>query len=57
MAKIHQEEISIKISKLVKGDSETTCVIPEEVLASIEAVITELLADPSLLIEVGHTCG
>jgi hypothetical protein len=55
MAHIHNDEITIKVSKLVKGDHEQcddAPAISEDVCIALESVVTELLGDPSLVVEV-----
>jgi len=53
MAHIHQEVITIKVSKLVKDDhDECVSEIPAEVVVGLEAVVAELLGDPALVVEV-----
>ena len=50
MAKIHEEIIVVKISKLVK-DSDTAQGVGEEMSATLEAVIQEMVGD-SAVVEV-----
>lgn len=55
MAHIHEEYITIKVSKLLKGDhAGCPCVVDltTEVKESLEAVVADLLGDASLIIEV-----
>ncbi len=57
MAHIHQELVTINISKLVKGnhaECEDICVATPDVCQAIEAVIAEILGDDSLVVEVKH---
>jgi hypothetical protein len=48
MAHIHNDEITIKVSKLVKGDHEQC----DDAPAISEDVCIALLGDPSLVVEV-----
>lgn len=55
MAHVHEEYITIKVSKLLKGDHKgCPCVVQmdDEVKASLEAVVADLLGDPSVIVEV-----
>lgn len=50
MAKVHEEVIIIKLSKLVKSDAETTSAISEELLATLTTVAEELVGN-SIIVE------
>jgi hypothetical protein len=55
MAHIHNDQIIIKVSKLVKGDHEQcddSPAISDDVCAALESVVSELLGDPTLVVEV-----
>lgn len=55
MAHIHNDQIIIKVSKLVKGDHdqcEDAPAISDDVCAALESVVGELLGDPTMVIEV-----
>lgn len=52
MAKIVEEMIVVKVSKLVKDDASTDSLITEDFAAGIEAVATELMQDPAAIVEV-----
>lgn len=55
MAHLHEDVIYVKVSKLMKGDHEecdNSCDLSQELIASIEDVVQELLGDPSLIVEV-----
>lgn len=55
MAHVHEEYITIKVSKLLKGDhAGCPCVVnlDDETKASLEAVVADLLNDPSVVVEV-----
>ena len=55
MAHIHNDQITIKVSKLVKGDHELcedAPAISDDVCVALESVVSELLGDPSLVVEV-----
>jgi hypothetical protein len=51
MAKLQEDVLVIKVSKLVKDSDSTSSVITEEFLASVEAVIAEL-AGADVLVEL-----
>ena len=51
MAKIHEEVIVIKVSKLVKDSADIGSVVPEDVAAALQSVAEELLGD-SVVVEV-----
>ena len=51
MAKIHEEVIVIKVSKLVKDGADIGSVVPEDVTAALQSVAEELLGD-SVVVEV-----
>ncbi|CAB5215121.1 hypothetical protein UFOVP190_404 [uncultured Caudovirales phage] len=51
MAKIQEEVVVIKVSKLLKDSDVQAGVLTEEVLASLEAVVTEL-AGVGALVEI-----
>ena len=51
MAKIHEEVIVIKVSKLVKDSADVGTVVSEDVTAALQSVAEELLGD-SVVVEV-----
>jgi len=51
MAKIHEELIVIKLSKLHKDDEKTSEIVGDEVAASLEAVVQELVGT-GVIVEV-----
>lgn len=51
MAKIHQEEITILISKLIKDGQEINSIVDNEILQSLESVAQELIGS-DVVIEV-----
>jgi hypothetical protein len=51
MAKIHQEVVVLKISKLVKSEQNEPSLLTDEVIVALEQVAQELLGD-SVVIEV-----
>lgn len=51
MAKIHEEVVVVKVSKLVKNDSDGDSLINDDVVAALEQVAQELLGD-SVIVEV-----
>jgi hypothetical protein len=55
MAHVHEEYITIKVSKLLKGDhTGCPCIIglDDATKESLEAVVADLLNDPSVIIEI-----
>ena len=51
MAKIHEEIIIIKLSKLVKESDKPAAVATEELVASLNAVVEEL-AGSGIIVEI-----
>lgn len=51
MAKLNEEMIVIKISKLLRDDEKSTAMLDAEMSANLEAVIQEL-AGPDKLVEI-----
>jgi hypothetical protein len=51
MAKLHEEVLVIKVSKLLKDSEATTEIVSNEVLHSLEAVVEEL-AGAGTLVEI-----
>lgn len=51
MAKIHEEVIVVKVSKLIKNDDDATALINDDVVTALEQVAQELLGD-SVIVEV-----
>lgn len=51
VAKIHEEVVVVKVSKLVKNDSDGDSLINDDVVAALEQVAQELLGD-SVIVEV-----
>lgn len=52
MAKIHEELVVIKVSRLIKdSDADAAQIISEETTAGLEAVIQEMVGD-SVVVEV-----
>ena len=51
MAKIHEEIIVIKLSKLVKNDQNSGTLVGEETVAALEAVVQELVG-ADIIVEV-----
>lgn len=53
MARLHEEVLVIKISTLLSDKSDITEMAGDEMLASLEAVIKELLAhDSHIMVEI-----
>lgn len=51
MAKIHEEVVVVKVSKLIKNDGDTTVLINDDVVTALEQVAQELLGD-SVIVEM-----
>lgn len=49
MAKIHEEVVIIKFSKLVKGDQEVGTVASADIVAALEQVAQELVGDGTVV--------
>jgi hypothetical protein len=54
MAKIYEEIIVIKLSRLVKDTDNTTLLATDEIVASLEQVTQELIGD-TVIVEVERT--
>lgn len=54
MAKIHEEHLVIKLSKLVRTTNEVDTIISEEILTTVIKVLEELAGD-SVIVEVEST--
>ena len=50
MAKIHEEVIVIKVSKLVRDSANAGTVVPDDVTAALQSVAEEL-AGPGVVVE------
>jgi len=56
MPKIHEELIVIRVSKLLKNDSEMSkSIVGDDVLDALSSVVDELINDKSIVIEVERT--
>ncbi len=53
MAKLHEEIIVVKVSKLLKDTEEAGAIMAPETVASLEAVIQEL-AGSNVLVEIAQ---
>jgi hypothetical protein len=51
MPKIHEEQIVIKLYKLIKNDQETVSIVNQELIDSLHSVVEEL-AEPGIIVEV-----
>jgi phosphohistidine swiveling domain-containing protein len=51
MAKLHEEVLVIKVSKLVKDSEQASGLVTEETITSLEAVVQELTG-PTTLVEI-----
>ena len=49
MAKIHEEIIVVKISKLVKDNDDATDIVGNDVVAGLEAVVQEMVGDVAVV--------
>jgi|TARA_R110000803_G_scaffold163762_1_gene227453 hypothetical protein len=45
MAKIVEDIVAIKLSKIAKDDAEASTIITEEIASQLEAVVQELVGD------------
>ncbi len=52
MAKIASRTLTINMSKLVRTNEEVGFEIPEDLVLHLEAMVTELLGDAALVVEV-----
>jgi glucan phosphoethanolaminetransferase (alkaline phosphatase superfamily) len=52
MAEIHQEILTISVSKLARAGESQTKLIDEALLPQIEALVQEMLQDDKLIVEV-----
>jgi hypothetical protein len=51
MAKVHEEVIVVKLSKLLKNDQDATSIFTEDAMYSLEQVVQELVGAP-VIVEV-----
>jgi hypothetical protein len=52
MAKIVEEVIVVKVSKLTRDNDKTGSILPAEFVPGLEAMASEILGDAAVLIEV-----
>lgn len=52
MAQIQEQTVVIRLSKLVKTGDKANALGPDGFEAAIEAVVSELVGDPSIIVEV-----
>ena len=52
MAKIHEEVIVIKVSKLVKDSADVGTVVPDDVTAALQSVAEELLSLQTMVLHL-----
>lgn len=52
MAKIHRQTLVVEMSKLLKDSNESGPFLTDEVVEAMESIIEELVADPSVVVEV-----
>ncbi len=57
MAKIYEEYLVVKVSKLVREDAEDHEILNDDVASSLEAVVNELINDPSIVVEAARQAG
>ena len=54
MAQIQEQTVVIRLSKLLKsGDKQSANIMAPSVKATIEALVAELVDDPTVIVEVG----
>ena len=54
MAKIYEEDVLIRISKIVREDEDGVAIVTDDMCSTIEQVIGELVAD-DCVVEVAKT--
>ena len=52
MAQIHEQTVVIRMSKLVKNSENAGVIGPDGFEQSVEAIVSELLGDESVIVEV-----
>ncbi len=52
MIKVVSTTVSITLNKLVKGDDEQTIAISPEMLANLEELVSSLVDDPSIVVDI-----
>lgn len=52
MAHIHEQTVVIRLSKLVKNAENTADLAPEGLAEQVEAIVSELVGDESIIVEV-----
>lgn len=52
MAHIHEQTVVIRLSKLVKDANNAADLAPEGLTDQVEAVVSELIGDESIIVEV-----
>lgn len=57
MAKIYEEYLVVKVSKLVREDAAEHEILTDDITASLEAVANELINDPSIVVEAARQAG
>lgn len=53
MAKIVEEIVIVKVSKLVRSGNEGA-ILDDQFAPTLEALVTEVVGDPSVIVEVTH---
>lgn len=55
MAKVYEEIVAVKLSKLVKDGTEAGTMVDDDRCAALEELVQELFgADPSVIVEVSR---
>lgn len=52
MAQIHEQTVVIRLSKLVKDANNAGNLAPEGLSEQVEAIVSELVGDDSIIVEV-----
>jgi hypothetical protein len=52
MAKIHEEIIIVKLSRLVKEGQDVDALVTEDLVNSLQAVVEELTGTPGVVVEI-----
>lgn len=52
MARIHEEIVLVKLSKLVRDAGATRLKLPDGFVDGVEAFVGDLIDDPSIIVEV-----
>lgn len=55
MIKVVSSSVTITLNKLVKGDDNQEIAISPEMLANLEELVSSLLDDPSIVVDIVHS--